>query len=280
MKHDIVYLDLLKDILENGIRKTNRTGTDTISVFGRMIEFDVSEYVPVLTTKKIHLKSVIHELLWFLKGDTNIKYLQDNGVSIWNEWCDKDGELKNVYGKMWRAWPTNREDLLSFETGKDYHTIDQIQELIDEIKRNPDSRRLLVNAWNPSFAWTNEISLHWCHTGFQIIIEKDKMSLLWNQRSIDTFLGLPFNVASYTILLYMIASLTGYKPYRVIGSLGDTHIYVNHLDQIKEQLHREPFVSPKLYINPEIKNINDFKFDDIKLIDYISHPPIKGLVAV
>lgn len=278
MKHDVIYLNLLNDILANGLRKSNRTGTDTISVFGRMIEFNVSEYVPILTTKKIHLKSVIHELLWFLKGDTNIKYLQDNGVSIWDAWADSKGELHNVYGKMWRKWPTGRikwTDSSNFEP----EVCDQIQELINEIKRNPNSRRLLVSAWNAPLVWTNQVSLPWCHIGFQIIIEEDRMSLMWTQRSVDTYLGLPFNTASYTILLYMIASITGYKPHRVIGSLGDVHLYENHLDQVKEQLSREPFESPRLWVNPEIKNINDFTFEDIKVIDYEAHPTIKAPIA-
>lgn len=279
MKHDIVYLNLLEDILENGIRKSNRTGTDTISVFGRMIDFNVSEYVPILTTKSIHLKSVIHELLWFLKGDTNIAYLKEHGVTIWNEWADEKGELKNAYGKMWRKWPTGKTKWTSSSEAEP-EVCDQIQELIQEIKRNPNSRRLMVSAWNAPLIWKNEVALPACHYNFQIIIEDDKMSLMWNQRAIDTFLGLPYNVASYTILLYMIASLTGYKPHRVIGSLGDVHLYVNHLEQVREQLKREPYQSPKLRVNPNIESIDDFKFEDIEVIDYNFHPAIKAPVAV
>lgn len=280
MKHDIVYLNLLKDILIHGIQKKNRTGTDTISVFGKMIEFDVSEFVPILTTKELHLKSIIHELLWFLRGDTNIKYLQDNGVSIWNEWANTKGEIGKMYGYQWRKWPTGRIKWTD-SSNSEPETCDQIQELINEIKRNPNSRRLMVSAWNAPMVWDNQsMSLAPCHYGFLCNVEGEKLNLKFEMRSCDVGLGLPFNVASYTILLYMIASLTGYKPGKIIASLGDAHIYINHSDGLKEQLLREPLISPRLKVNPNIKNIDDFKFEDIEVIDYISHPKLKLPIAV
>lgn len=290
MHHDQIYLNLLKDIQENGILKSNRTGIDTLSVFGRMIEFDVSESVPILTTKKLHLKSIIHELLWFISGDTNIKYLQDNGVTIWDEWADEKGDLGPVYGEQWRSWETfqfyhYRDPLGSLVNDvEDYWLpgtpLDQLETVITEIKTNPTSRRLLVSAWNAPLVWNGDMKLPPCHYAYQFIVEEDRLSLLWNQRSVDTFLGLPYNIASYTFLLYMVASITGYKPHRLIGSLGDVHLYTNHLNQVKEQLSREPLPSPTLEVNPAIKFIDDFKYTDILVRDYVAHPSIKGDIAV
>jgi thymidylate synthase len=271
-EHDKIYHNLLEDILVNGIQKGDRTGTGTISVFGRMLDFDVSETVPFITTKKLHIKSIIHELLWFISGETNITYLQDNGVKIWNEWAREDGELGPVYGKQWRDW--------SYNGKHDLESIDQLQTVINEIKTNPNSRRLLVNAWNAPLIWNGEMALPPCHYAYQFIVEEDNLSLKWDQRSVDTFLGLPFNIASYTILLYMVASLTGLKPKRLIGSLGDCHIYNNHSEQVKEQLLRESFDPPKLWVNPWRETIDDFEYDDIQLLDYESSAMIKAPIAV
>lgn len=267
-KHDYLYLDLLKKILNEGITKTDRTGTGTISIFGHMMKYDVSKYIPVLTTKQLHTKSIIHELLWFISGNTNIKYLQENGVKIWDDWADENGNLGPVYGEQWRNWKT--ED----------STIDQLQLVINEIKNNPHSRRLLISSWNAPLIWSGKMKLPPCHFAMQFILENGTISLMWSQRSVDTMLGLPFNMASYAIFLHMIGSITGYKPKNLICSLGDTHIYLNHLEQVKLQLSRIPFQSPTLWINPNIKNINDFKFDDIKIGEYNSHDRIKAPIAV
>ena len=261
------YLDLLNRILTEGVRKEDRTGTGTISVFGHQMRFNLEDGFPLLTTKKLHLKSIIHELLWFLKGDTNVKYLQENGVRIWNEWAEEYGDLGHIYGYQWRSWP-------------DYNGghIDQISEVIDQIKNNPDSRRIIVNAWN--VADLGNMNLPPCHMFFQFYVAKGKLSLQMYQRSADTFLGVPFNIASYALLLMMMAQVTGLKPGEFIHTTGDTHLYVNHLEQVQLQLTREPRALPKMKINPDVKSIFDFKYEDFELVDYDPHPHIKGVVAV
>ena len=261
------YLDLLNRIMTEGVRKEDRTGTGTISVFGHQMRFNLEDGFPLLTTKKLHLKSIIHELLWFLKGDTNVKYLQENGVRIWNEWADENGDLGHIYGYQWRSWP-------------DYNGghIDQIAEAIDMIKNNPDSRRIIVNAWN--VADLDNMNLPPCHMFFQFYVADSKLSLQMYQRSADTFLGVPFNIASYALLLMMMAQVTGLKPGEFIHTTGDTHLYVNHLEQVQLQLTRDPRPLPKMKINPEVKNIFDFKYEDFELTDYDPHPHIKGVVAV
>ena len=261
------YLDLLNRILTEGVRKEDRTGTGTISVFGHQMRFNLEDGFPLLTTKKLHLKSIIHELLWFLKGDTNVKYLQENGVRIWNEWADENGDLGHIYGYQWRSWP-------------DYNGghIDQISEVIDQIKNNPDSRRIIVNAWN--VADLGNMNLPPCHMFFQFYVADGKLSLQMYQRSADTFLGVPFNIASYALLLMMMAQVTDMKPGEFIHTTGDTHLYVNHLEQVQLQLTREPRVLPKMKINPDVKSIFDFKYEDFELVDYDPHPHIKGVVAV
>ena len=261
------YLDLLNRIMTEGVQKEDRTGTGTISVFGHQMRFNLEDGFPLLTTKKLHLKSIIHELLWFLKGDTNVKYLQENGVRIWNEWADENGDLGHIYGYQWRSWP-------------DYNGghIDQISEVIDQIKNNPDSRRIIVNAWN--VADLGNMNLPPCHMFFQFYVADGKLSLQMYQRSADTFLGVPFNIASYALLLLMMAQVTGLKPGEFIHTTGDTHLYVNHLEQVKLQLTREPRSLPKMKINPEVKSIFDFKYEDFELVDYDPHPHIKGVVAV
>ena len=261
------YLDLLNRILTEGVRKEDRTGTGTISVFGHQMRFNLEDGFPLLTTKKLHLKSIIHELLWFLKGDTNVKYLQENGVRIWNEWADENGDLGHIYGYQWRSWP-------------DYNGghIDQISEVIDQIKNNPDSRRIIVNAWN--VADLGNMNLPPCHMFFQFYVANSKLSLQMYQRSADTFLGVPFNIASYALLLMMMAQVTGLKPGEFIHTTGDTHLYVNHLEQVQLQLTREPRALPKMKINPDVKSIFDFKYEDFELVDYNPHPHIKGVVAV
>ncbi|MGG1574167.1 thymidylate synthase [Fictibacillus sp. NRS-1165] len=261
------YLNLLQDTLENGTRKEDRTGTGTISVFGRQMRYDLQEGFPVVTTKKLHLRSIIHELLWFLKGDTNIAYLQQNGVSIWDQWADENGDLGPVYGHQWRSWQTPNGE-----------TIDQISNLIHDIKHNPDSRRLLVSAWNPSDV--PKMALPPCHTLFQFYVADGKLSCQLYQRSADLFLGVPFNIASYALLTMMIAQVCGLKPSEFIHTVGDAHIYLNHLDQVKLQLTREPKPLPVMKINPEVTSIFDFKFEDFELLNYEHHPRIKGEVSV
>ena len=261
------YLDLLSHIMENGTQKSDRTGTGTRSVFGYQMRFNLADGFPLLTTKKLHLKSIIHELLWFLNGDTNAKYLQDNGVRIWNEWADENGDLGHIYGYQWRSWP-------DYKGGH----IDQISEVIETIKNNPDSRRIIVSAWN--VADLPNMNLPPCHAFFQFYVADGKLSLQLYQRSADTFLGVPFNIASYALLLMMVAQVTGLEVGDFVHTLGDAHIYNNHFEQIQEQLSREPRKLPRMVINPEVKNIFDFKYEDFTLEDYDPHPHIKGIVAV
>ncbi len=262
------YLELLNHILEHGTDKDDRTGTGTRSVFGYQMRFDLSEGFPLLTTKKLHLKSIIHELLWFLNGDTNVKYLQDNGVRIWNEWADPEtGDLGHIYGYQWRSWP-----------GYDGTFIDQITEAVETIKHNPDSRRIIVSAWN--VADLGNMNLPPCHAFFQFYVADGKLSLQLYQRSADSFLGVPFNIASYALLLLMTAQVTGLKPGEFIHTLGDAHIYRNHFEQVRLQLGREPRPLPKMHLNPDVKNIFDFKFEDFTLTDYDPHPHIAAPVAV
>lgn len=261
------YLDLLKDILENGTDKHDRTGTGTRSVFGRQMRFDLSQGFPLLTTKKLHLKSIIHELLWFLNGDTNVKYLQDNGVRIWNEWAREDGDLGHIYGYQWRSWP-------DYKGG----TIDQISQAVDDIKNNPDSRRIIVSAWN--VADLPNMALPPCHAFFQFYVANGKLSLQLYQRSADTFLGVPFNIASYALLTMMMAQVCGLQPGDFIHTLGDTHIYLNHLEQARLQLTREPRQLPTMKINPDVKSIFDFKYEDFELEGYDPHPHIAAKVSV
>ena len=261
------YLNLLDRILTEGATKTDRTGTGTKSVFGHQMRFNLEEGFPLLTTKKLHLKSIIYELLWFLRGDTNVRYLQENGVRIWDEWADPDGELGHIYGYQWRSWP-------------DYNggTIDQIQTVIDLIKHHPDSRRMVVSAWNP--AEIEQMALPPCHCLFQFYVADGKLSLQLYQRSADTFLGVPFNIASYALLLMMTAQVTGLRAGDFVHTLGDAHIYTNHFDQVREQLSRTPRALPKMILNPDVKSIFDFKYDDFQLTGYDPLPHIKGVVAV
>jgi thymidylate synthase len=261
------YHDLLRHVLDHGVKKEDRTGTGTISVFGYQLRCNLEEGFPLLTTKKLHTRSIFHELLWFLKGDTNIKYLKDNGVTIWDEWADADGNLGPVYGKQWRSWPT---------PGGGH--IDQISQLIDQIKKNPDSRRLIVSAWNVSEI--PNMALPPCHLLFQFYVADGKLSCQLYQRSADVFLGVPFNIASYALLTHMVAQVCGLKPGDFVHTFGDAHIYSNHLEQVQLQLSREPRPLPKLQLNPLIKNIFDFTFDDIAIIDYDPWPAIKAPVAV
>ncbi len=262
------YLDLIRRVLEEGEKKEDRTGTGTISVFGHQSRYDLSEGFPMVTTKKLHLKSIIYELLWFLRGDTNVKYLQKNGVTIWNEWADAEtGELGHIYGYQWRSWPNYNGGF-----------IDQISEVVNTIKNNPDSRRIIVSSWN--VADLDNMSLPPCHALFQFYVSKGKLSLQLYQRSADIFLGVPFNIASYALLLMMTAQVTNLQAGEFIHTLGDAHIYSNHLEQVKLQLTREPRPLPKMKINPEVKNIFDFQYSDFELIDYNPHPIIKGEVAV
>jgi thymidylate synthase len=261
------YLDLLNHVLEHGDKKEDRTGTGTISVFGYQMRFDLSEKFPLLTTKKVHLKSVIHELLWFLKGSTNIGYLKENGVSIWDEWADENGDLGPVYGSQWRSWQTS-----------DGRTIDQISNLIENIKNNPDSRRLIVSAWN--VGEVDKMKLPPCHCFFQFYVANDKLSCQLYQRSADIFLGVPFNIASYALLTLMIAQVTNLAPGEFVYTLGDAHIYSNHIEQVKHQLSREAKDLPIMKINPHVKDIFSFKFDDFEILNYDPHPLIKAPVAV
>ncbi len=261
------YLDLLSHILENGNEKTDRTGTGTRSVFGYQMRFDLQKGFPLLTTKKLHTRSIFYELLWFLKGDTNIKYLHDNKVTIWDEWADENGDLGPVYGKQWRAWQ-----------GADGKITDQISQLIHQIKNTPDSRRMLVSAWN--VGEVEQMALPPCHIVFQFYVANGKLSCQLYQRSADVFLGVPFNIASYALLTAMIAQVCGLEPGEFIHTLGDAHLYSNHLDQARLQLSRTPYELPKLVLNPEIKDIFDFTYEDIKIENYVSHPHIKAEVAV
>ena len=261
------YLNLLDRILTEGVRKTDRTGTGTTSVFGHQMRFDMADGFPLLTTKKLHLKSIIHELLWFLAGDTNVKYLQENGVRIWNEWADENGELGPVYGHQWRSWP-------DYKGG----TIDQIANVVDLIKHHPDSRRMIVSAWNP--AEIEQMALPPCHTLFQFYVADGKLSLQLYQRSADTFLGVPFNIASYALLLQMMAQVTGLEAGTFIHTTGDTHLYLDHIEQAKLQLTREPRQLPRMVINPDVKSIFDFKYEDFRLEGYDPHPHIKATVSV
>lgn len=261
------YLELAQRILSEGIRRDDRTGTGTISIFGHQMTFDLAEGFPLLTTKKLHTKSIIYELLWFLRGSTNVHWLQEHGVRIWNEWADENGDLGPVYGHQWRSWPT-----------ADGQSIDQIANVIEQIKHNPDSRRLIVSAWN--VADIDQMKLPPCHVMFQFYVANGTLSCQLYQRSGDVFLGVPFNIASYALLTMMIAQVCDLKPGKFIHTLGDAHIYINHLDQIHEQLTREPFPLPTMLINPDIKDINDFSFSDFTLLNYQAHPHIKGEVAV
>ncbi len=258
------YLDLLRDVMDNGVDKMDRTGVGTRSVFGRQMRFDLNAGFPLLTTKKMHLKSIIYELLWFIKGDTNIKYLQDNGVRIWNEWADENGNLGPVYGSQWRNW--NGEG------------IDQLSNVIETLKHNPNDRRMIVSAWNVSKI--KDMKLPPCHMMFQFYVANEKLSCMLYQRSCDMFLGVPFNIASYALLTMMIAQVCGLKLGEFVHTLGDTHIYHNHFEQVKEQLSRTPLELPKMKINPDIKNINDFKYEDFELEGYESYGVLKGKVAV
>ena len=261
------YLDLLNRILTEGHKKTDRTGTGTISVFGNQMRFNLEDGFPLLTTKKLHLKSIIYELLWFLRGDTNARWLQERGVRIWNEWADADGSLGHIYGYQWRSWP-------DYQGG----FIDQIAEAVDQIKHNPDSRRIIVSAWNVGDL--PNMNLPPCHAFFQFYVADGRLSLQLYQRSADTFLGVPFNIASYAQLLMMMAQVTGLKPGDFVHTLGDTHLYLNHLDQARLQLTREPRPLPRMVINPEVKSIFDFKYEDFTLEGYDPHPHIKAEVSV
>ena len=273
----IQYLNLLEQVLERGVEKTDRTGTGTKSIFGPQLRFDLADGFPMLTTKKLHLKSIIYELLWFLNGDTNIKYLQENGVRIWNEWANENGDLGPVYGAQWRNWNNDG--------------IDQISTVIEQIKNNPDSRRMIVSAWNPSVMPKSEntfaenvaegrAALPPCHAWFQFYVANGKLSLQMYQRSADIFLGVPFNIASYSLLLLMIAQVTGLKAGEFVHTFGDAHIYLNHLEQVELQLSRKPKVLPEMKINKEVKDIFSFDFDDFELVNYEPHPHIKGKISI
>lgn len=261
------YLELLNRILNEGTRKSDRTGTGTLSVFGHQMRFDMEEGFPLLTTKKLHLKSIIYELLWFLRGDTNVKYLHDHGVRIWDEWADENGELGPIYGHEWRSWP-------DYQGG----TIDQIANVVDQIRRTPDSRRMIVSAWN--VAEVDSMALPPCHTMFQFYVAEGRLSLQLYQRSADTFLGVPFNIASYALLLQMMAQVTGLQPGEFIHTTGDTHLYLNHLDQARLQLTRTPRKLPRMVINPDVKSIFDFTYEDFHLEGYDPWPHIKAEVSV
>ncbi len=258
------YLDLLRDIMENGVDKMDRTGVGTRSVFGRQMRFDLSKGFPLVTTKKVHLKSIIHELLWFLKGETNVKYLQENGVRIWNEWADENGELGPVYGSQWRNW--NGEG------------IDQIAEVIETLKKKPNDRRMIVSAWN--VGKIPQMHLPPCHMMFQFYVANNKLSCMLYQRSCDMFLGVPFNIASYALLTMMVAQVCGLEPGEFVHTLGDTHIYHNHFEQVREQLSHTPYPLPQMKINPNVKNIDDFKYEDFELVNYQSYDTIRAQVAV
>ncbi|GAB5520844.1 MAG: thymidylate synthase [Rhodothermales bacterium] len=256
------YLDYLQDILDHGTRKTDRTGTGTISVFGRQLRFNLQDGFPLVTTKKLHLRSIIHELLWFLSGDTNVRYLQENGVRIWNEWADADGNLGPVYGKQWR----------------DFGGVDQVTNLVEALKHNPDSRRHIVSAWNP--AELPNMALPPCHYAYQCYVANGKLSFMWQQRSVDSFLGLPFNIASYALLAHMLAAQTGYEVGDLVFTGGDCHIYLNHLEQVHEQLTRKPHPLPRLVLHRTPDSIFDYRFEDFEIVDYQHHPAIKAPIAV
>ena len=261
------YLDLMEHVLADGVEKHDRTGTGTLSVFGYQMRFDLRAGFPLVTTKKLHLKSIVHELLWFLSGDTNIRYLNENGVSIWNEWADENGDLGPVYGSQWRSWPA-----------PDGRHIDQIANLVEGLKANPDSRRHIVSAWNP--AEVDEMALPPCHCMFQFYVANGRLSCQLYQRSADTFLGVPFNIASYALLTHMIAQVAGYEPGDFVHTFGDVHLYANHFEQARLQLTREPRALPRLELNPAVKRLEDFTFEDISILDYDPHPHIKAEVSV
>ena len=261
------YLNLMRHVKAHGIKKRDRTGTGTLSVFGYQMRFDISQKFPALTTKKLHFKSIIHELLWFLQGNTNIEYLKNNDVSIWDEWADEQGELGPVYGAQWRSWQA-----------ADGSTIDQITQVIEQIKSNPDSRRLIVSAWN--VGEIEKMALAPCHAFFQFYVADDKLSCQLYQRSADIFLGVPFNIASYSLLTMMIAQVTGLKAGELVHTLGDAHLYLNHLEQVDTQLSREPLPLPEMKINKNVKSIFDFKFDDFELVNYETHPGISAPIAI
>jgi thymidylate synthase len=261
------YLNLMQSILDSGARKMDRTGTGTLSVFGAQLRFDLQQGFPLLTTKKVHLKSIVHELLWFLKGDTNIAYLKDHGVTIWDEWADENGDLGPVYGYQWRSWPA-----------PDGRHIDQISKVVEEIRRNPDSRRLIVSAWN--VADIERMALAPCHAFFQFYVADGKLSCQLYQRSADFFLGVPFNIASYSLLTLMVAQACGLKPGDFVHTFGDCHLYLNHLEQAREQLSREPGVLPRMVLNPEVSRLFDFQYDDFSLVGYDPQPAIKAPIAV
>lgn len=274
------YLDLMRHVRDTGVRKEDRTGTGTLSVFGYQMRFNLADGFPLVTTKKCHIRSIIHELLWFLRGETNVRYLQENGVRIWNEWATESGELGPVYGAQWRSWST-----------PDGGVIDQISEVIEQIKRKPHSRRLIVSAWNPAVlpdesispqdnAAAGKMALPPCHTMFQFYVLDGRLSCQLYQRSADVFLGVPFNIASYALLTLMVAQVTGLQPGEFIHTFGDAHLYLNHLEQVETQLAREPFPQPKMWINPEVKSIFDFRYEDFELRDYQSHPHIAAPIAV
>jgi thymidylate synthase len=261
------YLDLLELVLKKGVEKRDRTGTGTLSVFGHQARYDLADGFPLLTTKKLFVKAIVYELLWFLRGDTNVRWLQEKGVTIWDEWADENGELGPVYGRQWRSWPA-----------ADGGTIDQIANLVRDIRANPDSRRLIVTAWNPSDV--PKMALPPCHCLFQFYVANGKLSCQLYQRSADIFLGVPFNIASYALLTMMLAQVTGLQPGEFVHTLGDAHLYLNHLDQAREQLTRKPYALPTMRLNPAVKNIFDFKYEDFKLENYQAHPTIKAEIAV
>lgn len=261
------YLDLMRHVRDHGARKTDRTGTGTLSVFGYQMRFDIGDSFPMVTTKKLHLKSIIHELLWFLRGESNIQYLKERNVTIWDEWADENGDLGPVYGVQWRAW-----------RAADGRTIDQISNVIEQIKSNPDSRRLIVSAWN--VGEIDKMALAPCHAFFQFYVADNRLSCQLYQRSADIFLGVPFNIASYSLLTMMIAQVSGLRPGEFIHTLGDAHLYLNHLEQADEQLKRKPYPLPVMRINPDVKSIFDFKYEDFELVGYESHPAIKAPIAV
>lgn len=261
------YLELLRHVLEHGVRKEDRTGTGTLSVFGYQMRFDLAEGFPLVTTKKVHLKSIIHELLWFLRGDTNVAYLRENGVTIWDEWADANGDLGPIYGYQWRSWPT-----------ADGRHIDQIAQVLEQIRSNPDSRRIIVSAWN--VGELDKMRLPPCHAFFQFYVAQGRLSCQLYQRSADLFLGVPFNIASYALLTMMIAQVTGLKPGEFVHTLGDAHIYLNHLEQVRLQLSREPRALPTMFLNPDVHDLFAFRYEDFRLEGYDPHPAIKAPVAV